>query len=215
MPMSDVATADWEAWSCRVRLAVTAPAGLAEARAVLRGHLAAVDRACSRFRADSELAGSTPRPAGGPTSTRPWAARRRSEPRVRPDPMTPTASSLSDRGAIGGHRRVDLRVHALHGGALLLPPGAVGRPRHRPGQRGGDRAGERDGVEAALLVVGVGHDVGPLLGEPAAAGRHHAGTDVAADLQVTGVGAAALGQDGDVQLLQFGGPPGVVRPRDD
>jgi thiamine biosynthesis lipoprotein len=54
--MSTVATADWEAWSCRVRLAVTDPAALPEARAVLTGHLADVDRACSRFREDSELA---------------------------------------------------------------------------------------------------------------------------------------------------------------
>src|SRR3954471_16474311 len=56
MPMSAVATDDWEAWSCRVRLAVTDPAARADARAVLRGHLAAVDLACSRFRPASELA---------------------------------------------------------------------------------------------------------------------------------------------------------------
>jgi thiamine biosynthesis lipoprotein len=53
--MSTVATADWEAWSCRVRLAVTDPAALDEARAVLTGHLADVDLAASRFRPDSEL----------------------------------------------------------------------------------------------------------------------------------------------------------------
>jgi thiamine biosynthesis lipoprotein len=50
-----VATADWEAWTCRVRLAVTDPAALAEARQLLTAELAAVDRACSRFRPDSEL----------------------------------------------------------------------------------------------------------------------------------------------------------------
>jgi FAD:protein FMN transferase len=52
-----VAAADWTAWSCRVRLAVTDPAALDEARALLSGHLAAVGQACSRFRDDSELAG--------------------------------------------------------------------------------------------------------------------------------------------------------------
>ncbi|MCU1604247.1 MAG: FAD:protein transferase [Modestobacter sp.] len=50
-----VATADWEAWTCRVRLAVTDPATVAEARELLTAELAAVDRACSRFRPDSEL----------------------------------------------------------------------------------------------------------------------------------------------------------------
>jgi thiamine biosynthesis lipoprotein len=52
-----VATADWSAWSCRIRLAVTEPAVLGDARTLLTERLAAVDRACSRFRGDSELAG--------------------------------------------------------------------------------------------------------------------------------------------------------------
>jgi thiamine biosynthesis lipoprotein len=52
----DLAAADWTAWSCRVRVVVTDPAALDEARAVLTGDLAAVDLACSRFRPDSELA---------------------------------------------------------------------------------------------------------------------------------------------------------------
>ena len=51
-----IATADWEAWSCRVRLAVTDPAALDEARHVLTDSLAAVDDAASRFRPDSEVA---------------------------------------------------------------------------------------------------------------------------------------------------------------
>jgi thiamine biosynthesis lipoprotein len=55
--VSTVVTADWEAWSCRVRLAVTDPAALDEARALLTRYLTEVDLACSRFRADSELAG--------------------------------------------------------------------------------------------------------------------------------------------------------------
>jgi thiamine biosynthesis lipoprotein len=48
--------ADWEAWSCRIRVVVTDPAALGEARAVLTDALADVDHACSRFRPDSELA---------------------------------------------------------------------------------------------------------------------------------------------------------------
>ncbi|SDP51841.1 thiamine biosynthesis lipoprotein [Klenkia soli] len=52
-----VGTADWTAWTCRVRLAVTDPDALPAARALLTAELAAVDLACSRFRADSELSG--------------------------------------------------------------------------------------------------------------------------------------------------------------
>jgi thiamine biosynthesis lipoprotein len=51
-----VAAADWTAWSCLVRLVVTDPAALAGARAALVADLDDVDRACSRFRPDSELA---------------------------------------------------------------------------------------------------------------------------------------------------------------
>jgi thiamine biosynthesis lipoprotein len=51
-----LAAANWEAWSCKVRLVVTEPAALEEARTRLLDHLAAVDAACSRFREDSELA---------------------------------------------------------------------------------------------------------------------------------------------------------------
>lgn len=50
------AAADWTAWTCRVRVVVVDPAALEEARAVLTDTMAAVDRACSRFRPDSEVA---------------------------------------------------------------------------------------------------------------------------------------------------------------
>jgi thiamine biosynthesis lipoprotein len=53
---AESAAADWAAWSCRVRLVVTAPAALEEARVVLAGALADVERACGRFRDDTELA---------------------------------------------------------------------------------------------------------------------------------------------------------------
>jgi thiamine biosynthesis lipoprotein len=51
-----IAAADWTAWTCRVRVAVTDPAALGPARALLTGALDAVDLAGSRFRDDSELA---------------------------------------------------------------------------------------------------------------------------------------------------------------
>lgn len=57
-----LAAADWVAWSCKVRLVVTEPTALEEARTLLAGHLAAVDTACSRFCGDSELAAAE---AGG------------------------------------------------------------------------------------------------------------------------------------------------------
>ena len=49
------AAADWRVWSCAARLVVTDPACLAGAQQVVRRHLADVDRAASRFRADSEV----------------------------------------------------------------------------------------------------------------------------------------------------------------
>ena len=50
------AAADWTAWTCLVRVVVTDPAALDEARQILTRELATVDAACSRFRDDSELA---------------------------------------------------------------------------------------------------------------------------------------------------------------
>ncbi|GAA5151034.1 FAD:protein FMN transferase [Amycolatopsis dongchuanensis] len=48
--------AEWPVWSTTARVVVTEPAALADARALVEAELAAVDRACSRFRPDSELA---------------------------------------------------------------------------------------------------------------------------------------------------------------
>nr|WP_296064115.1 FAD:protein FMN transferase [uncultured Actinoplanes sp.] len=48
-------TAQWTVWGTTARIVVTDPGRLAEAVALVRGELAAVDAACSRFRADSEL----------------------------------------------------------------------------------------------------------------------------------------------------------------
>ncbi|WP_405132990.1 FAD:protein FMN transferase [Nocardia sp. NBC_01388] len=47
--------AEWALWSTTARLVVTDPARLASASNLVRAHLDAVDRACSRFRSDSEL----------------------------------------------------------------------------------------------------------------------------------------------------------------
>ncbi len=46
---------DWSLWSCRCRLVVTEPAMLSPARQIATAVLGDVDRACSRFRPDSEI----------------------------------------------------------------------------------------------------------------------------------------------------------------
>ena len=66
------AAADWLALGTQVWLLVTDPGQLAEGRRLLEADLDAVDRACSRFRADSELmrlgavTGRPPRPGRAP-----------------------------------------------------------------------------------------------------------------------------------------------------
>jgi|SRR5579875_80614 len=59
-PLSPSATSSaasgWEAIGTSIRLVVTDPARLAVGRELLAGYLSALDLACSRFRADSELA---------------------------------------------------------------------------------------------------------------------------------------------------------------
>ena len=54
------ASASWRALGTLVQLVVTDPAALPEARHLLTRDLAAVDAACSRFRADSEIRSLTP-----------------------------------------------------------------------------------------------------------------------------------------------------------
>ncbi len=67
------ATASWRALGTLVQLAVTEPRGLTEARRLLEADLAAVDLACSRFRADSEIctlqATRGPQATPGPQAT--------------------------------------------------------------------------------------------------------------------------------------------------
>jgi thiamine biosynthesis lipoprotein len=50
-----IASSEWEALGTSVALRTTSPDGLVAARTAVAGELAAVDQACSRFRADSEL----------------------------------------------------------------------------------------------------------------------------------------------------------------
>jgi FAD:protein FMN transferase len=57
-------TAQWPVWGTTARLVVTEPAVLPAARTLVERELAAVDAACSRFRADSELMRLTGTPAG-------------------------------------------------------------------------------------------------------------------------------------------------------
>jgi thiamine biosynthesis lipoprotein ApbE len=70
MAATRAAAASWPAIGTTVRLVVTDPARLAAGRELLASYLAALDLACSRFRADSELAGAerragTPVPVSG------------------------------------------------------------------------------------------------------------------------------------------------------
>lgn len=51
-----IGSSDWTAIGTRISLLVTDPARLAAARSLLESDLDGLDRACSRFRADSELA---------------------------------------------------------------------------------------------------------------------------------------------------------------
>jgi thiamine biosynthesis lipoprotein ApbE len=54
-PAGELACATWEAFGTGVVLRVTDPGALARARTQVERELDAIDRACSRFRADSEL----------------------------------------------------------------------------------------------------------------------------------------------------------------
>ena len=68
-----LAWADWDAIGTRIRLVVTEAGQLDWARAILTDDLAALDAACSRFRADSELM-ALDASAGQPTTVSPLLA---------------------------------------------------------------------------------------------------------------------------------------------
>ncbi len=67
------AALDWPLWSTEARLAVTEPDLLAAAHSIAIGHLAAVEKACSRFRSDSEITALALR-HGAPTNVSPLLA---------------------------------------------------------------------------------------------------------------------------------------------
>jgi thiamine biosynthesis lipoprotein ApbE len=67
-------SADWTALGTQVWLLVTDPARLEETRRLLTGDLAAVDAACSRFRADSELMSLDARAGDSPVRLSPLLA---------------------------------------------------------------------------------------------------------------------------------------------
>jgi len=70
-PIGDeLAGASWQALGSTAVLRVTDPRGLAQARSEIESELNAIDRACSRFRADSELTRVNAR-AGRPTPASP------------------------------------------------------------------------------------------------------------------------------------------------
>ncbi len=66
------AATDWTVWGTEARLVVTDPRILEPAREAVCAYLDAVDRACSRFRSDSEISGlaELPHPAGSPSPAR-------------------------------------------------------------------------------------------------------------------------------------------------
>ena len=65
--LPSTAAAEWDVWSTTARIVVTDPAALPDAELIARRVIADVDRACSRFRADSELSRLAPFLADGVT----------------------------------------------------------------------------------------------------------------------------------------------------
>jgi thiamine biosynthesis lipoprotein len=72
-PTTAPGTALWAVWGATARLVVTDPDQLGAARALVTEHLAAVDKACSRFRSDSEVR-SLERAEGHPVRVSPLLA---------------------------------------------------------------------------------------------------------------------------------------------
>jgi thiamine biosynthesis lipoprotein len=66
-------TAQWAVWGTTARIVVLDPGRLAAATALVKGELAAVDAACSRFRPDSELSAAC-RAGGRPVRVSPLLA---------------------------------------------------------------------------------------------------------------------------------------------
>ena len=200
---ASAAGAAWEALGTGIVLRVTAPASLAAARAAVEGELAAIDLACSRFRADSEL-------------TRLNAAAGR---RTRVSPLLAEAIELALRGAVLTGGDVDPTVgRALELAGydrdwqLLEPPGSepapapVLRARVLPGWRAVALDRERGTVS---IPAGVHLDLGASAKAWAA--------DRAADAAASAGGCGALvAVGGDIAIAGPGPAAGwQVRVTDD
>jgi thiamine biosynthesis lipoprotein len=121
-------TAQWSVWSTTARIVVTEPAALPDAVHAVQAELAAIDEACSRFRADSEL--------------------RRLEPAAgRPVPVSPLLARLVD-AALQAARRSDGDVDPTIGSALC----GLGYDRDLS-LIAGDRSFPVDGSTMRLVVV--------------------------------------------------------------
>ena len=126
---------EWEVWTTTARVVVTRPAALPDAEELVRTVTDEVDRACSRFRADSEL--MLVQSVGGPATVSPLlaellAAALDAADRTDGD-IDPTVGGwLHDLGYVGagtarGDRpdvHKDWRHIGLDGRTVTLPPGA-------------------------------------------------------------------------------------------
>jgi len=136
-------TAQWPAWGTTARVVVTDPADLPLARTVVRGELAVVGRAASRFRRDSELS-VVARSGGAPVRISPLlatlvgvalTAARRTDGDVDPTLGSGLRALGYDRDfarigparapAPGPVRRVGWRQVRLVGRELTVPAGTV------------------------------------------------------------------------------------------
>jgi FAD:protein FMN transferase len=142
-------TAQWPVWSTTARLVVTDPAKLPAAQAIVEAFLAAVDRACSRFRDDSELR-LVSRAAGQPVRVSPLfaelvAVALEAANRTGGD-VDPTVGSAM----IGlGYDRDFAQLPASSPGASVVVAGAgvATGGASRPGAAGAGRRGARPGCD--------------------------------------------------------------------
>lgn len=141
--MGGAGTAEWPVWTTTARLVVADPAVLDRARELVRGRLDAVDRAASRFRADSEVCRLARRTDSGPVLASPLLAELvgvalRAAERTGGTVDPTLGGALADLGYPGSgsgtepgrarlavRRRVDWRDVALDGRLLSVPAGVV------------------------------------------------------------------------------------------
>jgi thiamine biosynthesis lipoprotein len=197
-PPSTSAGADWEAIGTGIVLRVLDPAGVAAARIAVERELAAIDLACSRFRADSEL-----------SRLNADAGRSR-----KVSPLLIEALEVALRGAELTDGDVDPtlgRALELAGydrdWELLDPPvqdgiGAPPRPRITARVRSGWRSVTLDRDSLAVHVpAGIGLDLGATAKAWAADRAATAAASAASCPVLVGVG-------GDISTAGDGAPPG-------